>query len=135
MTNAKDCTTCVESCGRSSWLGQRFQQLCLFGVHLHHTGHHLNISYNCYLAYLTYLVLVFSPPQKPLMVFVFGTLFVHLDTLIRQGNIHLPQLLLVRLLADDPVPWPFVFPCPHKGHLASSLSADIPPRHDIYFIT
>ena len=124
----------------SSWLGQRFQQLCLFGVHLHHAGHHLNISYNCYLAYF---VLVFSPPQRPLMVFVFGTLFVRIltdDTLIRhqrpnakcQGHIHLPQLLLVRFLTDDPIPRPLIFPCAHKRHLASSLSADVPPRHDIF---
>ena len=54
---------------------------------------------------------------------------------VHQGHIHLPQLLLVRFLTDDPIPRPLIFPCAHKRHLASSLSADIPPRHDIYFIT
>ena len=35
------------------------------------------------------------------------------------GKIHLPQLLLVCLFTDYPVPGPLVFPCAHKRHLAS----------------
>ena len=46
VTNAMDCTGIyTESWQRSSWLGQRFQQLCLFGVHFHHARHHLNYSH------------------------------------------------------------------------------------------